>query len=331
MDYWLLLRPDLERPIGGVKQMHRLAEALVCCGRSATLIQDDEAFRPKWFQSTVNTISFSSWKTRFSGTTFHKDHTLVIPETYLPKLYQYAQFMNVVIFNQNGSYTFGLPSSQHFKADSVLNAYASQSLAHLMCVSSYDYKFLTGSLGLSPEKVSLIVNSVEDVAPSVAPKRRQIVYMPRKNRLDSNVVSALLARQPWFRGWELIPLDNLSHVEVMKSFCESLLFLSFGHPEGFGLPVAEAMASGCAVAGYSGLGGRELFALGKKFEMAEEVAFGDWQGFIDTTKDFIKSYDHSPGVVLSRLDALSAAARSIYSFPKMVSSVKNALASIENC
>ena len=29
LHYWLALHPDVVRPIGGVKQMHRLAEALV--------------------------------------------------------------------------------------------------------------------------------------------------------------------------------------------------------------------------------------------------------------------------------------------------------------
>ena len=34
--YWLALHPDIRKPIGGVKQMHRFAEALSACGRQAT-------------------------------------------------------------------------------------------------------------------------------------------------------------------------------------------------------------------------------------------------------------------------------------------------------
>ena len=40
MRYWLSLHPDIKRPIGGVKQMHRLAEAIQCCGHEAFLIQE---------------------------------------------------------------------------------------------------------------------------------------------------------------------------------------------------------------------------------------------------------------------------------------------------
>ena len=44
--YWLALHPDLPKPIGGVKQMHRLAESLLKIGREAYIVQDDAAFHP---------------------------------------------------------------------------------------------------------------------------------------------------------------------------------------------------------------------------------------------------------------------------------------------
>ena len=47
--YWLALHPDVKGPIGGVKQMHRLAEALMRYGREATIIQDSTNFHPGWF------------------------------------------------------------------------------------------------------------------------------------------------------------------------------------------------------------------------------------------------------------------------------------------
>ena len=55
-----------------------------------------------------------------------------------------------------------------------------------------------------------------------------------------------------------------------------LIFLSFGHPEGFGLPVAEALASQCAVVGYDGIGGRELFNLSSNYGLSEMVPYGDY-------------------------------------------------------
>ena len=59
--YWLALHPDIRRPIGGVKQVHRLAEALTHLGREARIIQDNSEFHPGWFKSTVLTVSYSEF------------------------------------------------------------------------------------------------------------------------------------------------------------------------------------------------------------------------------------------------------------------------------
>ena len=48
--YWLALHPDIERPIGAVKQMHRYADALTA------------SFHPGWFPSRVATIGFKQWR-----------------------------------------------------------------------------------------------------------------------------------------------------------------------------------------------------------------------------------------------------------------------------
>ena len=50
----------------------------------------------------------------------------------------------------------------------------------------------------------------------------------------------------------------MQHEEVALALQEALLFLSCGHPEGFGLPLAEAIACGCLVVGYHGLAGRDF-------------------------------------------------------------------------
>ena len=104
--------------------------------------------------------------------------------------------------------------------------------------------------------------------------------MPRKNSHDANVVTALLQQQSWWKGWSLQVIENCSHADVIATLQRSLVFLSFGHPEGFGLPVAEAMACGCAVVGYSGLGGRELFDLAAGYGLGVPVELGDWLGCV---------------------------------------------------
>ena len=154
--------------------------------------------------------------------------------------------------------------------------------------------------------------------------------MPRKNSDDSVVVAALLQAQRWFSGWQLQPIDQCSQEEVADILQASLLFLSFGHPEGFGLPIAEALACGCAVLGYSGLGGRELIALGAEHGLALEVAYGDWQGFVDGVRALKRSYQKHPLEIQQASLNCSKEVRLRYSLDEFQSSVEAALLSLES-
>ena len=101
--YWLALHPDIHRPIGGVKQMHRLAEALNTLGREAKIIQDNASFHPGWFKSNVLTISLSDFRS-LPDLSSNRD-VVILPETFLPSLPRYAPGIPKLIFNQNGSYS----------------------------------------------------------------------------------------------------------------------------------------------------------------------------------------------------------------------------------
>ena len=96
--YWFAVHPDIRRPIGGVKQIHRLAESLVDIGREAFLIQDQADFHPGWFRSKVPTISRSDWSS-LSDLNPAVD-TLILPETFLPFIHSYHHCLPKIIFNQ---------------------------------------------------------------------------------------------------------------------------------------------------------------------------------------------------------------------------------------
>ena len=91
--------------------------------------------------------------------------------------------------------------------------------------------------------------------------------MPRKNHKHSLIVTSYLKSHPLLRGWTFVPIHGMTQVEVAGVLRDSSLFLSFRHPKGFGLPVAESLSSGCTVIGYSGIGGYELFQIGKNIHV----------------------------------------------------------------
>ena len=327
LNFWIIVRPDVTRPIGGVKQIHRLAEAINASGSSSILVQDDESFHPGWFNSNVNTISFRKWcELRDSKLSPESDY-VIIPETYLCEFKSIASGLPVIVFNQNVSYSFGLHGGSVITRPShILRQYSSPQIKHVFCVSRYDYNLLCEYFGLGRDKVSLLINGIEtDICKPAKIKKRQIAFMARKNKLDAIAVTGLISCQPDLFDWRLVEISDCKHDEVIAIMKKSLMFLSFGHPEGFGLPVAEAMACGCCVVGYDGLGGRELFDIAHDFNMARQIPVGDWNGFLDNVKDFTNRVKREPLKFSANLLLLSSRIRDLYSYDSMQSSVVLAL------
>jgi len=325
--YWLALHPDLRRPIGGAKQVHRLAEALGQLGRQARIIQDNASFHPGWFHSTVATIGRKEFLTR---TDLRPDRDVVIlPETFLPALPTYAPGLPKLVFNQNGAYSFGLKQGDGFPAPSqVLKLYQHPELKHVLCISQHDEELLKQAFQLGEERVSRLVNGIEThlFQPSTL-KKRVIAYMPRKNGKDAAIVAALLSQQTWFQkaGWSLQPIDGLPQEKVAKLLQESLIFLAFGHPEGFGLPLAEAAACGCYLIGYSGLGGGELLAMATEHRAGEEVAYGNWLGFLQACQRVQERLSSNQSELVTCLLQHSKALRRRYGADAMRNSLSTAL------
>jgi len=321
----------VKSPIGGVKQMHRLSEQINLLGRESIIIQQDADFHPSWFTSQVKTISYDSWR-NLSDLSSERD-IVILPETYLNQFASYGGGLATVIFNQNGSYTFGLKSDQSANLSplKIVKAYNQTCIKHILCVSEYDRQLLSSFCNVPASRISLIRNSIDPrlVNPGGKAKKRIVSFMPRKNRFDAHIVTSLLFSQAWFNGWKLMPIVGKPHHEVVSDLQSSLVFLSFGHPEGFGLPVAEALACGCAVVGYSGLGGREIFDLVSDFPVAYGVEYGDWNGFLQALKTVVKYVDQKPESFSALLSKSSKAIRSYYDDLSMRNSVEQALIKIE--
>ena len=224
--YWLALHPDVRRPIGGAKQMHRLAEALNHLGREARIIQDDAEFHPGWFKSNVLTINKSEFHS--CGDLRPNRDVVIIPETFLPALPKYAPGLPKIVFNQNGAYSFGLQQGDGFPAPAeVLKLYSHPDLIHVLCVSRHDEILLKNAFQIGESRVSRLINSIETnlFCPTDA-KHRLISYMPRKNPKDSAIVNSLLQSQPWFKesAWSLKVINGLPQEEVMTCLKQSLIF-----------------------------------------------------------------------------------------------------------
>ena len=330
LHYWILAKPDLNQPTGGVKQIHRLAEGFGKLNRRATLIQEDASFHPGWFASKVNTISEEEWlnKCDINPAT----NILILPETYGGDLFDYAPNLGKIIFNQNGAYSFGPPEEKWMhRPGGLMDLYRHPIIKHILCVSDHDHELISYGFQTGENRVSKIQNAIEaDIFKPYGKKVKQLCYMPRKNVRDSLVVIEMLRRHKWFKNWKIVQIKHETQSAVAEIMRKSLIFLSFGHPEGFGLPVAEAMASGCHVVGYSGLGGRELFQLGQQQNTCKEIAVGDWMGYIKEVERINSILEENPQKQIELLLKCSKIIREKYSQEAMLKSLENAIELIEN-
>lgn len=116
-------------------------------------------------------------------------------------------------------------------------------------------------------------------------KEQTACYLSYKNGNFSRFIDV------YFRGnfpeWNLIRIDGLSKEDTAAIFRKSKLFLSFGGPEGFGMPPLEAALCGCKVVGFDGYGGAEYF----KESVFTKVNFLDYLDYIDKLNYVIKNAD----------------------------------------
>jgi glycosyltransferase involved in cell wall biosynthesis len=120
------------------------------------------------------------------------------------------------------------------------------------------------------------------------PKKLQIAYMPRKREHETRFVKGLFhSLYPELRGIPWVPIHNMSLAECAALLDESAVFAAFSHIEGLGLPPLEAMASGCVVVGFNGLGGADYSTPHNGFWIGE----GDHFAFAHALAEGLRAAD----------------------------------------
>lgn len=239
--------PDSNRPAGGIRTLYRHVDLLNSAGISAYIVHRRRDFRCSWFDNATSVISRRRLEVGQSD-------VVAIPEIYGQDILKLPVGIRTVIVNQGVYLSFG---DRGFSAGP--SPYTDRpEVEGVVVVSDDSRRYL--SYVYPSLRMAVVPNSIDRSIfyPSrvVAPKN--IAFMPRRGRGDAiQVIQILLARGS-LDGWSINPIDSASAREVALRLRESAIFLTFGYQEGFGLPIAEAMASGCVVVGYHGQGGREV-------------------------------------------------------------------------
>jgi glycosyltransferase involved in cell wall biosynthesis len=237
-----------DRPTGGNRTIYRHVDALNSAGIPAVVVHHQSGFACTWFEHSTPVMGAKD-------VALAPRDVLVVPEYYGPGLHRLPAGPRIVIFNQNAYRTFAgirLQSPGARYRDIV-------GIEAILVVSRDSADYLRYAFpGLRVERVPNAVDG-QIFYPLAAPPDRRVAVMPRRRPADCAQVLHLLRARGCLDSWEIVEIDGRSERETADLLRSCAIFLSFSEQEGFGMPPAEAMACGCYVIGFTGLGGREIF------------------------------------------------------------------------
>jgi len=282
---------DLNIPSGGIRVLYKHVDILNRNGFPAFVLHQNPGFRCTWFEN--HTPVANAVETRIMPNDY-----LVIPEEIFTEISKLARGIRKVVFNQNCYLTF----SHGYSLDKTYKtiSYQDKEVIAALVVSDDSKRYLSYAF---PElKIIKIHNSIDPNLFSYnGAKKTLISFMPRKHSDDALQVINILKSRDAFGDFEIMPIADKTETEAAHILRESLIFLSFGYPEGFSLPPAEAMACGCIVIGYHGMGGMEFF----KPEFSYPITNGDIINFAQTIEKVIDLYKRDKNILNKKGEAAS--------------------------
>ncbi|MET0447775.1 MAG: glycosyltransferase [Aeromicrobium sp.] len=244
--YYLV--PDVAAPHGGVRVAYRHVDCLNALGQPAAVLHDTPGFRATWFPSSTRVVDTQALR-------FGADDLLVVPEVYAPSMHSIDPEARVLVFNQGAYITFDALDPDRSRAGSPYRGV--NRLEGIMTVSRDSADLLSLSFPDVPIDIARPVIDGSVFHPGQEPGRRAFAYVLTRRHHERNQVLHMLRARGL--GWQPVPLTGMSEAQMAAALRRASVFLSLSDRDGFGLPPAEAMASGCYVVGYTGGGGDEFF------------------------------------------------------------------------
>ena len=233
--------PDFPQPSGGIKTLYRHVQTLVGTGFDAWIVHQKRPFQVTWHGYDAPTLWLSE-RPRFTP-----QDVLVIPEVMPQVMQQTARFSGeriVIALSWSPTY-WNLPAGQ---------TWPSYGIHRVMTKSPLIEAYLRWSMGIEATLISEYVTP-DRYFYSAEVKRPKISYLTRKERSAAWLHQVLVARGEPFTGFEWMPLRELSEDEYARHLRETAVYVTTNMQEGMNSSVLEAMACGCLVVGYSGVGG----------------------------------------------------------------------------
>lgn len=276
---------DIAEPAGGIKVIYQHVEMLCQNGLSASVVHIQEGFRCRWFENNAPVRAVNSLRPTPAD-------IIVIPAVWALKLIHFAPGIRKVIINQGTYLTFrGYPIGK----EPFDTPYNHPDVLAVMVVSEDNQRYLQHVFpDISVNRVRNYINP--DIFSYTERKARQIAFLTRKRYEDIEQVINILRYRGVIDTFALAPIDKKPEREVAAILHGSLLFLNFCFEEGWALPAAEALSSGCVVIGNHGNGAREILLP----EFSFPVEQGNIIQFARRAEDVINAFNNNPDALLEK-------------------------------
>ena len=335
-------------PSGGRKFIYQMVNMLNDCRYDAYVVHPVRGYKLRWFDSGNRVVYcvdlFPNYKQKRGLTWVRRKiyennffarwfmpgdlsesiiiddgDIVVIPETRISILDDYPAGPAKIILNQ-GPYLFYMQQEAHLAR--LRELVDQKKVVGFIATSEHCRELQT--FGFGDDAINNVRLFVGPPFEYSADKSLTVSYMPRRGREDATVIINMLRLRNVVTGVEFVEIDNRPEAEVADILKRSIVFLSLGRREGFGLPSAEAMLCGCVVVGYVAGGGREFFDPRFSFEVAE----GDLMDFVLKVENILSQYSVDPESVLKLGEMASKAIGKKYSLTESKASVEKAFAQI---
>lgn len=233
--------PDFPQPSGGTKTLYRHVHQLRQLGFNAAIVHQKRGFVLTWHPYTVPVIWLEDQPK------FGPADICVFPEVMVEYVRQTQHFCGqrvVIALSWAPAYNRLRPGER----------WQDLGITHVLTKSLVIQRYLQWSMDLS---ATLVAEYVDPARYFYAPdeKKAQIAYLTRKDTSGEWLQGIFQRKGAPFNAYTWLPLRNLDEATYAQHLRASTIYLATTMQEGMHVSVLEAMACGCLVVGYAGVGG----------------------------------------------------------------------------